>query len=338
MANEDHVARLKQGVVAWNEWRAEKSEIPELSRAELFGADLSGANLGRANLNTANLSGTNLNEANLRGANLFTANLGRANLNTANLSGTGLGGADLSGADLSGANLVGANLVGANLLGANLLDADLSHAILQETFFTNVELNSVIGLDTCKHSGPSSIDHRTLEKSPHLPLAFLRGVGLPDRLIDYLPSLLNQPIQFYSCFISYSAKDHDVAERLHADLQNKGVRCWFAPHDLPIGAKILDGIDEAIRLRDKVLLILSDHSIRSDWVEDEVTTAFEEERKRGQLVLFPIRLDDTVIDTPEAWAAKLRARNIGDFRHWKDHEKYMKSLERVLRDLAVSVP
>jgi TIR domain len=64
----------------------------------------------------------------------------------------------------------------------------------------------------------------------------------------------------------------------HADLQNKGVRCWFAPHDLPIGAKILDGIDEAIRLRDKVLLILSEHSIKSDWVEDEVTTAFEEER------------------------------------------------------------
>ena len=47
---------------------------------------------------------------------------------------------------------------------------------------------------------------------------------------------------------------------------------------MPIGAKILDGIDEAIRLRDKVLLILSEHSIKSDWVEDEVTTAFEEER------------------------------------------------------------
>ena len=194
--------------------------------------------------------------------------------------------------------------------------------ILRETLFTNVDLSNVIGLDTCKHVGPSSIDHRTLEKSPNLPLAFLRGVGLPDRLIDYLPSLLNQPIQFYSCFISYSVKDQDMAERLHADLQNKGVRCWFAPHDLPIGAKILDGIDEAIRLRDKVLLILSEHSIKSDWVEDEVTTAFEEERKRGQPMLFPIRLDDTVMDTDEAWAAKLRARNIGDFRHWKDHEKY----------------
>src|ERR1700687_3129063 len=70
-----------------------------------------------------------------------------------------------------------------------------------------------------------------------LPIPFLRGVGLPDRLIDYLPSLFDQAIQHYSCFISYSTKDQDFADRLHADLQNKGVRCWFAPHDLPIGRK-----------------------------------------------------------------------------------------------------
>jgi hypothetical protein len=67
----------------------------------------------------------------------------------------------------------------------------------------------------------------------------------------------------------------------------------------------------AIRLRDKLLLILSEHSIKSDWVETEVTTAFEEELKRGQTVLFPIRLDDAVMDTKEAWAAKLRAP------HWR---------------------
>jgi hypothetical protein len=62
-------------------------------------------------------------------------------------------------------------------------------------------------------------------------------IGLPDRLIDYLPSLLNEAIQHYSCFISYSSKDQAFAERLHADLQNNGVRCWFAPHDMRIGAK-----------------------------------------------------------------------------------------------------
>jgi hypothetical protein len=169
---------------------------------------------------------------------------------------------------------------------------------------------------------------------PSLPLAFLRGVGLPDKVIDYLPSLTSRPIQFYSCFISYSHKDEEFAQRLHADLQNKGVRCWFAPHDLPIGGKILDEIDAAIRLRDKVLLILSEQSINSDWVEDEVKTAFEEERKRRQTVLFPLRLDDAILETKEAWASKLRAdRNIGDFRQWRSHDQYQRTLDRVMRDL-----
>jgi hypothetical protein len=193
-------------------------------------------------------------------------------------------------------------------------------------------------LETCEHHGPSIIDHQTLERSKSLPLSFLRGVGLPDRFIEYLPSLLNQAIQHYSCFISYSTKDQGFAERLYADLQNKGVRCWFAPHDLRIGGKILDEIDAAIRLRDKVLLILSEHSIKSGWVEDEIAAGFEEERKRGQIVLFPVRLDETVMKTNEAWAAKLRARLIGDFQHWKDHDAYKRSFERIVHDLTKLAP
>jgi hypothetical protein len=215
-----------------------------------------------------------------------------------------------------------------------LLDgADFSGVELYETFFIAVDLSNVIGLDTGNHWGPSFIDHHTFEMSGPLPLSFLRGVGLSDRLIGYLPSLTDQAIQFYSCFISYSAKDETFANRIYADLQNQGVRCWYAPHDLKIGVKILDAIDAAIRVRDKLLLVLSKHSIKSDWVEDEVTKAFEEERKRGEVVLFPVRLDDAVMDTNEAWAAKLRARHIGDFRHWKDHDSYQRSLSRVMRDL-----
>jgi len=138
-----------------------------------------------------------------------------------------------------------------------------------------------------------------------------------------LPALFTQPIQFYSCFISYATKDEDFVRRLHADLHDKGVRCWFAPEDMKIGAEILDALDEAIRLRDKLLLVLSEASIMSKWVEDEVTKAFAEERRRGRVVLFPVRVDDIVFATDKAWAIKLRDnRNIGDFRRWKEHDPY----------------
>jgi hypothetical protein len=300
MAEKEHLAILKQGGVIWNQWR--RDSLPE--RPDLRNADLRGANL----------RGVNLRNANLRNVNFNGAALVRANL---------------SGADLNGANLMRANLRSATMSGA-----DLTGAALYATIFASVDLTGVIGLDSCRHQGPSIIDHQTLQKSDSLPFSFLRGIGLPDVLIDYLPALRNHAIQHYSCFISYSAKDQNFADRIYSDLQNRGIRCWFAPHDLPIGGKITDEIDAAIRLWDKVLLILSEHSIHSDWVEDEVKIAFEEERKRGQIVLFPIRLDDVVMTTREAWAAKLRIdRNIGDFRQWKDHDAYKQGLERALRDL-----
>jgi hypothetical protein len=73
--------------------------------------------------------------------------------------------------------------------------------------------------------------------------------------------------------------------------------------------------------------------IRDSWVE-EVEAALEKERKQNKLVLFPIRLDDAVMETDQAWAASLRrVRHIDDFRAWKDHDQYQKSFGRLLRDL-----
>jgi uncharacterized protein YjbI with pentapeptide repeats len=373
MANDAHVALLRQGTIVWNEWCRGNPGITadlreaDLSRADLSEATLVGTNLSLANLSRANLNRTILREAvlhhaflsgaHLREANLIRADLTSTNLIRADLSGAGMSAAalrwanlaeaELNGADLSAADLREADLSQVNLAGAGLREADLSganvrgtkfnHALLYETILGNLDLTETNGLNECRHSGPSTIDFRTLSKSANLPISFLRGCGLPDNLIDYLPSLCRGAIQFYSCFISYSAKDKVFAERLHADLQDKGVRCWFAPHDLSIGAKTWDAIDEAIRLRDKLLVVLSKASLGSDWVEDEVSKAYAEERSRKEVVLFPIRIDNAMMSTAEPWAVKLRdQRNIGDFRQWKKPAGYHKSLERLLRDLTTS--
>ena len=347
MANLEHLAKLKEGVEAWNTWRRHNPAIrPDLHKADLHGtylvtanlggADLWGANLWRANLWGVYFGGANLSRADLSDANLGRADLRGADFNKANLRGADFDGADLHGTDLREAALCGANLCGANLGRADLAGADLTNAKLSETIFANVELMAVKGLESCFHEGPSMIDHRTLERSGKLPLSFLRGCGLPDTFIDYLPSLLNQPIQHYSCFISYSSKDEAFAQRLHADLQNKGVRCWFAPKDMKIGDKIRTRIDEVIRIHDKLLLVLSQNSVASAWVEKEVETAFDKEIKRKELVLFPIRLDDIVIESKTGWAADIRrSRHIGDFSNWKDHDEYQKELKRLLRDLQI---
>jgi len=116
-------------------------------------------------------------------------------------------------------------------------------------------------------------------------------LGRPDGLIDYLPSLLNAgPIQFYSVFISYSTANQDFAERLHADPQARGVRCWFAPHDIQGGKKIHDQIDAAIRVYDRLLLILSSESMSSRWLKTEIEKVREKEVSLNRDVLYPITL------------------------------------------------
>lgn len=370
---QNHLDILMQGVDVWNQWREEHFEVrPSLGRANLVevnlieanlsGADLTGANLGGAELSRADLSDAVLRQAYISGANLKGAVLSRANLSGAILSGANFSNAnlseanlsyvDLSGANLSGANLNEANLSGAdlkmgdlssailrsvNLTSANLNMVDLSGAIIGNTMFGNVDFREVRGLEILMHDAPSTIGTDTLERSQgDIPEVFLRGAGLSDTFIDYARSLVQKPIDYYTCFISYSSKDEAFAKRLHNDLQSEGVRCWFAPEDMRVGDKIKDSIDASIRLYDKLLLVLSEHTIKSPWVEFEVERALVKERQKNSIMLFPIRLNQAVMLTDTSWIADIRrTRHISDFTRWTEHDSYSRAFHLLLRDLHI---
>jgi uncharacterized protein YjbI with pentapeptide repeats len=257
-------------------------------------------------------------------------------LSYANLSGASLTCAHLGGTNLSYATIAGVILGSTNLSGANLSNVHILH-----TDFGNVDLSTVKGLETARHQGPSTVGIDTIIRSQgKIPEIFLRGAGVPPSIIEAIPSLIGslKPIDFYSCFISYSSKDQDFAERLYADLQSKGVRCWFAPEDLKIGDKLRPRIDESIRFHDKLLLVLSEYSTASQWVEQEVATALARERKEQRIVLFPIRLDNAIMEIESDWPFLIRnTRHIGDFTHWKNHDDYQKAFTRLLRDLNAEV-
>lgn len=353
MADEALIKILKgQGVDAWNAWRRENSEmVPNLSNAHLRKAKLPKADLSKCNLTGVDFRGADLKGAwftnsNLNGALMQQADVSRAqfnpaylhgvNLRRANLSRTNFDHARLLAADLTGANLREARLEGANLTWAKTSDADFANSHMAETILGDLDLSAAKGLESVLHVVPSIIDIRTIYRSRGIiPEKFLRGAGTPEDFITFMKSLVGKPIEFYSCFISYSNKDHEFAERLNVDLQSKGVRCWFAPEDLKIGDKFRTRIEESIRLYDKLMVVLSQNSIQSSWVEEEVEAALEKERQHpGTTVLFPIRLDDAVMETEQAWAASLRrTRHIGEFNNWKNHDRYKKAFDRLLRDL-----
>src|SRR5208283_2303284 len=325
MANPEHLEILHRGVEAWNTWRTDKENRKRpadfrqadlsrlvLNHVNLRDADFSGATMRKtklveADLRDAHLTGADLRDADLTNANLATAGLSEANLEGADLKGTNLSGAfltraNLKEADLESVNLEGAYLEGSRFLNTMLNGANLTDAVCGRTIFGDVDLRTVQGLETVRHTGPSVIGVDSIYRSKaQIPVAFLHGCGVPDDFVRYLNSKPAAPVEFYSCFISYSNRDGEFAEHLHADLQQAGVRCWYAPKDLKIGDRFQERIEESIRIYDKLLIVLSAHSVSSLWVGREVEAALEREQRapfRG--VLFPIRLDDTVLETDMA--------------------------------------
>ncbi|MCK4726475.1 MAG: pentapeptide repeat-containing protein [Anaerolineales bacterium] len=328
IVSDDHIDIALRGAEAVAKWRKKHPGLALVLR----GANLRRADFVRMDLTDADLSEANLEWADLRWSDLIGANL----------SGAYLERADFHKADLSRANFRKTNLSNANFEDANLRGTDFSEALFAHTILLNTDMADTKGLSTCYHRGSSTIDLETLKKSGDVPPEFLRGCGLSDDAIkearsyniEALSAALTIEGEFYSCFISYTSQDEDFASKLYSDLQESGVRCWFAPDDIRIGDKILDSIFEAIQEHEKVVLILSEHSVSSEWVEDEVTKAFGIERKKNKTIIFPIRIDDKVMTSNEPWTQKIREnRHIGDFSNWRKKDAYKNAFERLMRDL-----
>ena len=278
------------------------------SFADLKGADLTGANLRGADLSRTELAGAVLVGADLEGARLCDADLSGCNLRRSSLKNADLTSANLTGSDLSHADFSDARLNNARLDKTDLSDANLNRTDLQSTRFHesvfgwtslgNVDLSRAQGLDTVNHLAPSSLGIDSLSRSQgKLAEVFLRGCGVSAEWSAQIKTLAEESSRSPVCFLIFSEQDRPIAQLLQDALGAQGICCWLHGKPEQRDGAVGSPFDREPRLWDKLLLCASSTSLRSWWVDDEFSAAFEREealtKERGAetQVLVPLIVD-----------------------------------------------
>lgn len=306
---------------------------------------LAGANLGGSSWNNCLLQSVEADAASFDMAAMDDSSFDGSRLARATFSRAELVRTAFRYSDLSYASFQDATLSQVMLASSQLHLAQFSGAQLLEAQIENVDLSEAVGLEATLHRTPSSIGVDTLYLSGgRIPESFLRGCGVPEELIAYLPSLTGSAaaINYRSCFISHSSKDEAFSRRLHSRLQSERVRVWYAPEDLKGGDKVRDQIDRAIELYDRLIIVLSEHSMASEWVKHEIRRARRQEVREKRRKLFPIRLVEW--ETLQRWEAydsasspdlaeEVRQYYVPDFSNWKHEDAFEREFAKLLRDL-----
>ena len=89
----------------------------------------------------------------------------------------------------------------------------------------------------------------------------------------------------HDVFISYSSKNKNIADAIVADLEQNGIKCWYAPRDIYPGEDWAGAIKNAIGSTKIFVLVFTDESNRSHQVTNEVTLAVNS----GKIII-PFRL------------------------------------------------
>ena len=109
----------------------------------------------------------------------------------------------------------------------------------------------------------------------------------------------------YDVFISYSSKDSATAQAICHELEDNHIRCWMAPRDIPIGSKYATVITEAIISSKAVVLVFSERSAISPWVESEINIAFSNRKP-----IIPYKIDKAHLEDYSEFYLMLNNR------HW----------------------
>lgn len=324
MGNAKQYLLFNQGKDKWNAWRKANPGIqPDLSGYDFTFIKSSMREYSKPGLNTANngnlmrrgVMGYDLSNTNLSSCKFWDAVFHQTNLNGANLQNADFRQALIAESDLRNTDLRGAVFILTLFQTVQLEGARFGQSHLAFSPFKNCS-----GLENVLHSAPSQMDMLSFVHSDPLSKDFAQQFNIDAHYYEKYSQL--DPQQFFDCFISHSSKDKAFVHILWAALMLCKVPTWYSfmdyrlntlwynknidPHDL--GRDLYNMVDAA----DVLILALSNNSLQSQWVAEEVRRA----RKKIILPVIIETLDPQVIEKT-AWYPTLPEFRI-DFRKFDD--------------------
>lgn len=117
----------------------------------------------------------------------------------------------------------------------------------------------------------------------------------------------------FDVFISYSSRQKNIADAICHVLEEHNIKCWIAPRDIPVGEKYAAVITRAIKDSKLVVLVFSEISAVSPWVESEINIAFSNRKP-----ILPYKVDDANLSDYDEFYLMLNNRHwiesVPDFR------------------------
>ena len=308
-----------------------------LSHADFTWANMAGCSLVRSDLSSstlqlAQLTGADLGYSNLRYANLQDANLAGANLSHADLSWTNLSGANLRGARLTATSLTLADLTGADLRGAYFTNADLESAIFMDTLlgitkFVNCDLSKIIGLDSARHTGPSTLGLDTIARSGGLiPTVFLEQAGVAGPLLAAQEAMRGVTRSYPTVLIVGSVEDSELAGRLRSGLQAAQIPSWSIAADDESAVRSGDILFEHTPYYDGLVLLCTAQSLENSPASTYLAQLAGSRQPGPGQVIVALAADSLFYERQDNLCNTLREGTVLDFRGWEDARTYEEAL------------
>lgn len=98
-----------------------------------------------------------------------------------------------------------------------------------------------------------------------------------------------------SVFISHSSVDKPLVDKLVAEISSIGVKVWYDKFDITLGDSVPGKINEGLSKAKYFIIVLSNASINSKWVQEELNAALMKQINMNGTFILPIKIGECEI-------------------------------------------